>query len=150
MVPVALGIAIALAGAAIVVAVRSRRAADEHRVAADRAAAALAAQSQSSADAQAVQTLILASMEEGVLLFAPDGAHVFANDSLSHHLGDVAPKSDRLLPIALRDAVRRAGYIGSLGIVEVETRAPPRGLPGPARPGGPDGPVLHVGRALTQ
>jgi two-component system phosphate regulon sensor histidine kinase PhoR len=150
MVPVALGIAIALAGAAIVVAVRSRRAADEHRVAADRAAAALAAQSQSSADAQAVQTLILASMEEGVLLFAPDGAQVFANDSLSHHLGDVAPSSDRLLPIALRDAVRRAGYIGSTVIVEVETGAPTRWLRATAQPVGSDGTVLLVVRDVTE
>jgi signal transduction histidine kinase len=151
MVPVALGIVLALvAGAAVVLAVRARRVAAEHRVAADRAAEALAAQSQSSAEAQAVQTLILASMEEGVLLFAPDGAEVFANDSLSKHLGDVPPSSDLLLPIALRDAVRRAGYIGLTVIVEIETGAPTRWLRATAQPVGADGSVLLVVRDVTE
>jgi signal transduction histidine kinase len=94
--------------------------------------------------------LILASMEEGVLLFAPDGAEVFANDSLSKHLGDVPPSSDLLLPIALRDAVRRAGYIGLTVIVEIETGAPTRWLRATAQPVGADGSVLLVVRDVTE
>ena len=151
MLPVALGIILALvASVAIVLAIRARNAADRYSAAADRAAAALEEESRSSADAQAVQTLILASMEEGVLLFAPDGAAVFANDSLSKHLGDVPTSSDRLLPIALRDAVRRAGYIGMTVTAEVEIGAPTRWLRATAQPVRSDGTVLLVVRDVTE
>jgi signal transduction histidine kinase len=150
LVPIALAALIALLVAVVVVAVRARRAAAAHRVAASEATAALAAQSRSTADQREVQAVILASMEDGVLLFDGDGARVFANAASGRHLGDAPTSSDLLLPIALRDAVRRAGYVGTTVHAEVETGAPTRWLRATAQPVGTDGSVLLVVRDITE
>ena len=70
-----------------------------------------------------VRGLVPASMEEGVLLVDHEGERVFANEALERHLGDEPTKAELLLPTALRDAVRRAGYTGATVRVEVETGA---------------------------
>jgi two-component system phosphate regulon sensor histidine kinase PhoR len=151
LLPIALGLALVVAvGVAIVLAVRAQGSAARHREAADEAAAALAAQSRSSADEREIQTMILASMEEGVLLFDAGGAQVFANEAISRHLGDAPVSADLLLPIALRDAVRRAGYVGSTVRTEAETGAPTRWLRATAQPVGTDGSVLLVVRDITE
>jgi two-component system phosphate regulon sensor histidine kinase PhoR len=151
LLPIALGLALVVAvGVAIVLAVRAQGSAARHREAADEAAAALAAQSRSSADEREIQTMILASMEEGVLLFDAGGAQVFANEAIARHLGDAPVSADLLLPIALRDAVRRAGYVGSTVRTEAETGAPTRWLRATAQPVGTDGSVLLVVRDITE
>jgi signal transduction histidine kinase len=151
MVPTAIGLTfVIVVGAAVVLAVRAGRSAAQHREAADEATAALAEQSRSSADEREVQAMILASMEEGVLLFDPHGARVFANEAIGRHLGDAPTNADLLLPIALRDAVRRAGYIGATVRAEAETGAPTRWLRATAQPVGTDGSVLLVVRDVTE
>jgi signal transduction histidine kinase len=151
LLPIVLGVAlIAAVTVAIVLAVRVRSSVAHHRVAAEEAAATLAAQSRSSADEREVQTMILASMEEGVLLFDAFGARVFANEAISRHLGDAPTSADLLLPIALRDAVRRAGYVGTTVRTEVETGAPTRWLRASAQPVGTEGRVLLVVRDVTE
>jgi two-component system, OmpR family, phosphate regulon sensor histidine kinase PhoR len=151
LLPIALGVALlAVLAVAIVQTVRAQNAAASHRVEANQAAAALAAQTRSSADERQVQAMILASMEEGVLLFDAQGARVFANEAISRHLGDAPANADLLLPIALRDAVRRAGYIGATVRTEAETGAPTRWLRASAQPVGTDGSVLLVVRDITE
>jgi signal transduction histidine kinase len=148
-----LGVALVLAlglGAAAALVLRARHSADHHRVAADAATAALAEQSRTSADALEVRGLILASMEEGVLLFDHDGARVFANAALERHLGDVPGNADLLLPTTLRNAVRRAGFTGAVVRAEAETGAPTRWLRATAQPVGTDGSVMLVVRDVTE
>ena len=143
-------VAAAVISTAAVVAVRSRRGAARDRAHADEAAAALVAESKSSAGDREVRGLILASMEEGVLLVDHEGERVFANEALERHLGDAPAKAELLLPTALRDAVRRAGYTGATVRVEVETGAPTRWLKASAQPVGPEGSVLLVVRDVTE
>jgi len=151
LLPIVLGVALVVVlTLAIVQAVRAQHSATRHRVAADEAAAALAAQSRSTADEREVQAMILASMEEGVLLFDAGGSRVFANRAIERHLGDAPANADLLLPIALRDAVRRAGYVGSAVRTEAETGAPTRWLRATAQPVGTDGSVLLVVRDITE
>jgi signal transduction histidine kinase len=143
-------VAAAVIGVAGLVALRARRVAAGDRAEADRAAAALSAESRSSAGDREVRGLILASMEEGVLLVDHEGDRVFANEALERHLGDAPAKADLLLPTALRDAVRRAGYTGATTRVEVETGAPTRWLKASAQPVGTAGSVLLVVRDVTE
>jgi signal transduction histidine kinase len=143
-------VAAAVIGVAGLVALRARRVAAGHRAEADRAEAALSAESRSSAGDREVRGLILASMEEGVLLVDHEGDRVFANEALERHLGDAPAKADLLLPTALRDAVRRAGYTGATTRVEVETGAPTRWLKASAQPVGIAGSVLLVVRDVTE
>jgi signal transduction histidine kinase len=144
-----LTIAVALIVAGVVV-VRTRGSAARHRAAAARAAAALAAEERSTADEREVRSLILASMDEGVLLFDKDGGRVFANDAIHRHLGDLPLSVEHLRPTPLREGVRRAGYIGAHVDVEVEVGVPTRWLRATAQPAGTDGSVLLVVRDITE
>jgi signal transduction histidine kinase len=151
LLPIVLGVALVVVlTVAIVQTVRAREAAARHQAAADQAAAALAEQSRSSADEREVQAMILASMEEGVLLFDAGGARVFANRAITRHLGDAPASADLLLPIAFRDAVGRAGDDGPTVRTEAETGAPTRWLRAAAQPVGTDGSVLLVVRDITE
>jgi signal transduction histidine kinase len=151
LVPIVIALCVlVVVGVAIVLTMRARRSEAQHRAEADEAAAALAAQSRSSAGEREVQAMILSSMEEGVLLFEAAGARVFANEAIARHLGDAPVTADLLLPIALRDAVRRAGYVGDTVRTEVETGAPTRWLRASAQPVGTDGSVLLVVRDVTE
>lgn len=143
-------VAAVVIGVAAVVALGARRTAARHRQQADEAAEALDAESRSSAGDREVRGLILASMEEGVLLIDHEGGRVFANEALERHLGDAPAKADLLLPTALRDAVRRAGFTGATVAVEVETGAPTRWLTATAQPVGTEGSVLLVVRDVTE
>jgi two-component system phosphate regulon sensor histidine kinase PhoR len=96
------------------------------------------------------QDLILNAMLEGVLLFDPDGTAVFANEALPRHLGSAPSTVDHLAASSLRDAVRRAGFVGSAMVAEVELGAPTRWLRATAQPVGTDGTVLMVVRDVTE
>ena len=135
---------------AVVQAARMRELAASHRAAAAQAEAALAEQSRSSADEREVQAVILASMEEGVLLFDGGGARVFTNAAIGRHLGEAPTSSELLLPIAFRDAVRDAAAGAVTVRAEAETGAPTRWLRATARPVGTDGSVLLVVRDITE
>jgi len=151
LLPIVLGVALVVVlTVAIVQTAKARQAAARHQVAADQAAAALDAQSRSSADEREVQAMILGSMEEGVLLFDAGGTRVFANRAIRRHLGDAPASADLLLPIAFRDAVGRAGDDGSTVRTEAETGAPTRWLRATAQPVGTDGSVLLVVRDITE
>jgi signal transduction histidine kinase len=147
---IALSLALLVIVAAVVLVVVARRSAARHRMVAEEASAALEAQSRSSANQREVQLMILSSMEEGVLLFDASGARMFANEAIDRHLGDVPASADLVLPISLRDAVRRAGYVGATISVETETGAPTRWLRATAQPVGTDGTVLLVVRDVTE
>jgi signal transduction histidine kinase len=110
---------------------------------------ALEARERTSAGDRRVQDVILSSMEEGVLLFDPGGRRVFANQALDRHLGTTPESADELLPLDLQRAVRRAGYVGDVVRVEVDTGSPTRWLRGTALPVGDDGTVLLVIRDVT-
>jgi signal transduction histidine kinase len=135
---------------AIVQTARTRDLAARDRAAADEATAALVAQSRSSAGEREVQAMILASMEEGVLLFDGNGIRVFANAAIGRHLGDLPASADLLLPIAFRDAVSNAATEAATVRTEAETGAPTRWLRATAQPVGTDGSVLLVVRDITE
>ncbi len=97
-----------------------------------------------------VQDLILDAMEEGVLLVASDGRHLFANAALAQHLGSVPVTVDVLRPIELQRAVRRAGAALDIERLEVEVGTPARWLRASALPIGDSGDVLLVVRDITQ
>ncbi|MEP6758526.1 MAG: histidine kinase dimerization/phospho-acceptor domain-containing protein, partial [Actinomycetota bacterium] len=137
-------------GVAIAAMIRAERASARHRGEASEAAAALAEESRASAGDREVRGLILASMEEGVLLVDRSGDRVFANQAFVRHLGDAPAKTDLLLPSTLRDAVRRAGYTGATVRIEAETGAPTRWLRAAALPVGTEGSVLLVVRDVTE
>jgi two-component system phosphate regulon sensor histidine kinase PhoR len=95
---------------------------------AERLAAALAA----SGEAQHTRDLILSTMDEGVLLFAEDGAVAFANPAMERHLGIIPVSETTLAPAAVRDAVTEARVTRGAVSVEVETGTPSRWLRGAA------------------
>jgi two-component system sensor histidine kinase SenX3 len=97
-----------------------------------------------------VQDLILGSMEEGVLLFDRRGRTVFANAAAATHLGSTPAEAGALLPIDLQRAARRAGSLGEVVRVAVETGTPSRWLRATAMPVGDDGSVLLVIRDVTE
>lgn len=95
---------------------------------AERLAAALAA----SGAEQHTRDLILSTMDEGVLLFAEDGAVAFANPAMERHLGMIPASETTLAPAAVRDAVAEARVTRRAVSVEVETGTPSRWLRGAA------------------
>jgi len=71
-------------------------------------------------------------MDEGVLLFAEDGAVAFANPAMERHLGIIPVSETTLAPAAVRDAVTEARVTRGAVSVEVETGTPSRWLRGAA------------------
>ncbi len=110
---------------------------------------ALHVQGRSVAEDREVRSLVLASMEEGVLLLDRDGERVFANEALARHLGSIPADADHLLPLDLKEAVKRAAD-GVAVEAEAETGAPSRWLRATARPVGDDGSVLLVVTDVTE
>lgn len=106
-------------------------------------------ETQASAEDREVRGLILASMEEGVLLVDRDGHPVFSNDAFTRHVGETPSRTDARLPAALQRAVQRAGYTGAVVRAETETGVPSRWLRATALPAGDDGAVLLVVRDVT-
>jgi two-component system, OmpR family, sensor histidine kinase SenX3 len=117
---------------------------------ADRAEEDLRQRERSSRDDQAVQDLILSSMEEGVLLMDRDGRTVFANAALARHLGANPSDLEALLPLDLQKAARRTGYSGATTRVVVEVGAPARYLRASCLPLGDDGATLVVVDDVTE
>ena len=72
---------------------------------------------------RAVQDLILASMQEGVLLLDPDLRTAFANDALELHLGSRPVSASQLFLLDLREAVRQVAASSAPITVEVERSA---------------------------
>jgi two-component system, OmpR family, phosphate regulon sensor histidine kinase PhoR len=154
MTQLAVGLLIGLVVGGVVVGLAGRRA-GRHRLAnvqrsLDRATEDLLEAERDSVRRGQAQDLILNAMQEGVLLFDPAGAAVFANEALPRHLGVAPATVDRLAPSSLRDAVRRAGFVGSAMVAEVELGAPTRWLRATAQPVGTDGTVLMVVRDVTE
>src|SRR5262245_21776499 len=100
-------------------------------------------------DARHTADLALTSMEEGVLLFGPDGATRLANPAVEAHLGVRPAYAHSLLPLGLRQLTERAGTAGTVLAAEVETGAPTRTLRGFAAPT-EDGSVVLVIRDITE
>jgi two-component system phosphate regulon sensor histidine kinase PhoR len=94
--------------------------------------------------------VILSSMEEGVLLAAPDGNVRFLNRAMERHLGASPSTLSVLAPVGLREAVRKASLSRSTGAVDVEVGASSRSLRGAAVPVDDDGSVLLVLHDVTE
>jgi len=92
---------------------------------------------------------VLSSMEEGVLLFGPDGRTGLANAAAELHLGARPGSVDALLPFGLQQLVRRAGDAHEGLVTEAETGTPSRVLRGSAVPT-EDGSVVLVIRDVTE
>jgi signal transduction histidine kinase len=140
---------IAIAAAAVVAAVRSRRGARAASVDRDEAVAGLRARLEVSEAERDSASTILTSMEEGVLLFGAEGDTRFANGAAEAHLGAKPSSIDGLLPLGLQRIARRAADEGTAMVTEAETGAPARVLRGFAAPAG-DGAVVVVLRDITE
>jgi signal transduction histidine kinase len=137
-------------GVALVLVLRHARRSARLAAAVERAEDALRSQQRTSREDRQVQDLILASMEEGVLLFDRRERAVFANAAAESHLGAAPVDVAALLPIDLQKAARRASYTGAVVRVVVETGTPSRWLRATARPVGDDGSVLLVVGDITE
>ncbi|MGQ0668129.1 MAG: ATP-binding protein [Actinomycetota bacterium] len=116
----------------------------------NRMAERLEEQIRSARGEQRTRDLILSSMEEGILLAAPDGRVRFANPAIEGHLGGRPGTLATLTPLGLREAARRATQ-GRIPVqIDVETGTPARSLRGAALPVGNDGSVLLVLRDVTE
>ena len=93
--------------------------------------------------------LVLSSMPEGVVLFDASGRTVFASASVERHLGTTPGTIDMLLPLPLREEVRRSQLGRDAGSADAEVGSPTRWLRGTAVPVG-DGAVLLVIRDVTE
>ena len=127
-------------------ATRSRL--DDARRRADEATSELARREEDVREERAVQDLILASMQEGVLLLDPDLRTAFANHALERHLGSRPTSASQLYPLDLREAVRQVALSSAPITVEVERSAPSRWLRVTATPAG-EGSVLVVVTDIT-
>jgi signal transduction histidine kinase len=100
-------------------------------------------------DARESADLVLASMEDGVLLFGPGGGTRLANPAAEAQLGARPASLEALLPLGLRHLAERAALTRSVLAVEVETGTPARTLRGFAAPT-KDGSVVLVIRDITE
>ena len=142
-------VAVVGAVAAAVIAVREHARAGDSRADRDETVAELRRRLDGSEAERVPATTILASMEEGVLLFGPDGATRFANGAAEAHLGARPTSIDALLPLALRRLTRSAVDDRATRVTEAETGAPTRVLRGFASPT-EDGSVVLVLRDITE
>ena len=145
------GWAIAAAAAALAAAVaaivgwrRTARSAGEWR---ERALAAEAIGREQQVQAQEerrVRDLTLSTMQDGILLLAPDGAVAFANEAVGRHLGTTPGSLETLLPFALRTAIQESGDRGEPATVLIETGVPSRWLRGTITPAADDATLVIV------
>jgi signal transduction histidine kinase len=143
-----LGLAAAAALGLAVGALAGRSRADDARQRAASAASELARRETSAREQRAVQDLILASMQEGVLLLDQRLETAFANAALERHLGARPASAAQLYPIYVREIVRRVASSSEPATVEVERSAPARWLRVTAAPAG-EGAVLVVVTDVT-
>jgi len=96
-----------------------------------------------------VQTLVLSSLPDGVVLFDPDGATAFASDAVRGLIGGPPRTRAELVPLGIREAADHAASGAAVDLV-VETGTPTRWLRATATPAGRDGGVLLVIRDVTE
>jgi two-component system phosphate regulon sensor histidine kinase PhoR len=94
----------------------------------NRMAGRLSSQVASTRHEQALRDLILAGLEDGVLLATGDGDVVFVNPAVERLLGGRPERVPDLFPPALRDAVERAAAEDEPVPVEVSLDRPPRSV----------------------
>ena len=142
---IVLGMVMLAVGVVLALASRRRTRASETRAdEASRSARELRAELRS-ADAQRREMrLVLSSMDEGVLLFGPDGRLRFANDAAERLLGARPATVHAILPLRLREAVRSATEGVTTATANSEVGTPTRSLRGTATPVGGDGSALLV------
>jgi signal transduction histidine kinase len=143
-------VAIGAAAAALVALSRERQQRRAETAEKDRRVADLEVRATAAERDREQMDLVLSSMRDGVVLFGPEGDTVYANLGAERHLGAIPRAATRVLPLALRDACRRAGELGET--VSAETQAaggPDRWLRGLAIPVGA-GAVLLVVRDVTE
>jgi signal transduction histidine kinase len=140
---------VAIAIAALIVAARGRRRAEAARRARDETVADLRTRLDASEAQRDSASTILASMEEGVLLFGPDRATRYANQAAEGQLGARPGSIDALLPLGLQRIARRAAEEHTILVTEAETGAPTRVLRGFAARTD-DGSVVLVIRDITE
>jgi signal transduction histidine kinase len=143
------GAAVALPLGALVLARRARATARASASARDLVERDLRRSLEASEEERRSASLILSSMEEGVVLFGPDGRAVFSSPSVSHHLGAAPASVEALLPIGLQQLARLAIESGRARSAEVEAGAPARVLRGFAAPA-EDGSLVLVLRDITE
>ena len=141
--------ALAVAVAAIVFARRERDRARSERQAREARIQDLDARLRAAEDERRSASTVLSSMEEGVLLFDPDGRTGLTNTAAELHLGARPGSIDALLPLGLQQLVRRAAEAREGFVTEVETGAPSRMLRGSAVPT-EDGSIVLVIRDVTE
>ena len=107
-------------------------------------------QTQASAEATQVRDQILASMQDGVLLFDGGWRTVFANRAIERHLGRARRPWSRSSRPASARAIQRAAETEQVEVAEIETGAPTRWLRVTATPTGTDGSVLAVIADVTE
>ena len=117
---------------------------------AEDAASALVRREESAREDRHVQSLILGSMQEGILLFDGRGRSAFANAALEHHLGTSPETWGQLFPIVLREAAAEVSRSGHPRSVEVERGSPSRWLRVRATPADDEGSVLLVVSDITE
>lgn len=140
-----------IAAAAVAVAMLRRERTAARRAEQERAAEAerLATRLTASERERGTAALALSSMEEGVLLFGPDGLTRLANPAVEGHLGIRPASADALLPLGLRQLTERAAGARTVLATVVEIGAPTRTLRGFAAPT-KDGSVVVVIRDITE
>ena len=121
---------VAIEIAALVAAARARRRAHASGRARDEAVADLGARLEASEAERDSASRILASMEEGVLLFDPDGVTRYTNPAAEGQLGTRPGSIDALLPLGLQHIARRAADERTILVTEAEIGAPSRVLRG--------------------
>ena len=142
-------VSVAIAVAELIALARERRTARAAGTAKDEEVADLRRRLEASEAERDAESTILASMEEGVLLFGPDGHMRLANQAAELHLGGRPSSIDALLPLGLQRIVRRAAEDGATIVTEAETGAPSRVLRGFAAPT-EEGSVVLVIRDITE
>ena len=138
-----------IAVGSLVAAARARRGARAAGTARAEEVADLRGRLEASEAERDSESTILASMEEGVLLFGPDGHTRLANQAAELHLGGRPSSIDALLPLGLQRIARRAGEDRAMIVSEAETGARSRVLRGFAA-ATDDGSVVLVLRDITE
>lgn len=115
-----------------------------------RATEVLEERARASVDARQIRDQILASMQDGVLLFDGGWRTAFANQALEHHLGSRPEALAQVYPPSLRETIRRVAETERVEVAEIETGAPTRWLRITATPAGTDGSVLVVIADVTE
>lgn len=146
----AVAVAALVLGAAIGLGIERRRAGSAGSRLEDRLREEAAEHARAGEKDRRRMDLVLSSMLEGVILFAPDGQTVFANPAAERHLGGVPRSLTAVLPLAIQETAGRAAGLRQEGTADAEVGSPSRWLRASAVPVGEDGSVLLVVRDVTE